>query len=180
MSKRRLLEYVRHADRFGTELVFETAAGVGEPRPNLTITELVTLARSLTQLDPRFDPARPDKLVELAGANVERAYRGRIAPVLDALRAPRPTSAGRACEICGKPIAGRADRRTCTTKCRRALSRAGGAGPFARPTVTFTDTHDVTVEPRPGVTPTSRKYSGFSDRNGGVRKSREVPAGAVR
>jgi hypothetical protein len=39
--------YVRHAERFGVGLVFETAPGLGEPEPALTVGELVRLARRL-------------------------------------------------------------------------------------------------------------------------------------
>jgi hypothetical protein len=145
---------VRHAERFGIELVFETALGLGEPEPDLTVGELIRLARRLKAIDPKFDAAKPDKLVELAGADVEVAYLERLQPVLYALSVPAPTRAGRACEMCGRSIAGRSDRRTCSKRCREKLRRAGGVGPFSRPAVAVSGEDDPRVAVRTSVAPT--------------------------
>jgi hypothetical protein len=174
--RRTLPQYMLHAKRFGVELVFETAAGFGRPSANLTITQLAKLARCLHELDPAFDAGRPDKLVKLADAETRQSYLERVAPVLDQLQAPCPTRAGRACEVCGRPIGGRADRRTCSPRCRRALAREGGIGAFTRPLVTPTGAQDVGVTPRPRVTPMPHGNAGFGDRNGRSRRSREVAA----
>jgi predicted nucleic acid-binding Zn ribbon protein len=156
-----LERYVRHAERFGVELVFETAAGLGKPEAELTVAELVDLARRMKAIDAKVDPAKPDKLVALAGAGVEAAYRERLSVVLDHI-APRRcvacgkplaadseervcssslcrtvllrvegTIAGRCCEWCGRAIVGRTDRRTCSKTCRQRLARSGGRGPFS-------------------------------------------------
>ncbi len=122
--------YLRHAERFGVELVFETAAWLAEPEPGLTVDELVDLVRRLKAIDARFDAAKPDKLVELAGVEVRDAYRERVAPVL---AAPAPMPAGRCCEWSGRPIAGHAHRRTCSPRCRRRLARADGRRPAYAP-----------------------------------------------
>jgi hypothetical protein len=45
-------------------------------------------------------------------------------------RGPRPATAARKCEWCGVAISGHAHRRTCSTKHRVALHRAGGVGPY--------------------------------------------------
>ena len=79
--------YAQHAERFGSELVFETAAGLGLSDGEFTITELIALARRLQVINPKFSPARPDPLVELSGVEFSDAYHDRIAPVLDALAA---------------------------------------------------------------------------------------------
>jgi hypothetical protein len=179
MNTSSLPAYVRHAERFGVELVFESAAGLGESSANLTSTQLVELARRLAALDPAFKPGRPDGLVALADAEVRQTYLARIAPVLDQLRAPKPTRTGRACEVCGGPVAGRTDRRTCSPKCRRALARAGRIGAFSRPGVTPTDDRDAPVGPRRSVTPTPLCDADSPARNGGSGSSREVaPTGS--
>lgn len=199
MTKASAVErYVRHAERFGVELVFETAAGLGEREPDLTAIELVTLARRLKAIYPNFDPAKPDAFVETTGAGdvrlpddfasadadkrdayrreqAKRRYLDRIAPVLDALGAPAPTSARRVCEWCGKAIAGRVDRRTCSPAHRKALDRAGGVGPFSRLDVTPTSEVDQSPGPARFVTPTARKQGRFEAENRGEAESREVP-----
>ena len=106
-SKSSLVEYVTHAEKFGVELVFETAAGLGESRPNLPITRLVILARRLAELDPKFRASRPDQLVELADSEVRQAYFGRVAPVLDQLGAPRPAARVVPVRCAGRPVSGR-------------------------------------------------------------------------
>jgi hypothetical protein len=73
--------YARCAERFGFELVFETAAGLGRSRAELSVIELVDLARRLKSIDARFDPGKPDKLVGAAGVEPRGAYLERIAPV---------------------------------------------------------------------------------------------------
>lgn len=183
--------YAQHAERFGSELVFETAAGLGLSDGEFTITELIALARRLQVIDPKFSPARPDPLVELTGVEFSDAYHDRIAPVLDALAAlvptPRPpvpvsSAAGRRCEWCGKAIAGRAGRRTCSPAHRRALARAGGQGPYSRGVSVTSETETTygshppengaichTYTPDPQVTLESRFL--------GVGGFREVPAG---
>jgi hypothetical protein len=151
----------------------------------------------LKAIDPSFDPTKPDKLVEQIGAGHVRvpedfpsadpdkrdAYQReqarcrwlrRMAAVLDALAAPESRPAGRCCEVCGGPVAGRADRRTCSAKCRRALARAGRIGAFSRPAVTPTDDRDLPVGPRRNVTPTPLCDADFPARNGGSGSSREV------
>ena len=45
-------------------------------------------------------------------------------------RAPKQPAAARKCEWCGIAIAGHSNRRTCSTKHRVALHRAGGVGPY--------------------------------------------------
>jgi hypothetical protein len=53
-------DYIRQAQRFGTDLVFETAAGSVWPfRPDLNIRELGRLSLSLQKIDPgwRLPPA---------------------------------------------------------------------------------------------------------------------------
>ena len=194
-----LESYLRHAERFGVELVFETAVGLGEREPDLTVGELVTLARRLRAIDARFDPAKPDQLVELAGAghvsvpddfpsadSDERySYQRKqsrlrwleqIASVLDAFGTPLPTSAARCCEWCGKAIAGRADRHTCSPTCRKRLDRAGGVGPFSSPDVTPTGGDDSRVASGPTVTPTPGQNGRFEGENPGVGDVREVVA----
>jgi hypothetical protein len=184
--------YIRHAERFGVELVFETAVDDG-----FTIAQLIKLARQLKTIDVKFDPARPDRLIELAGAGhvripddfpssdpdkrhayqreqARRLWLDQIAPVLDALEAPAPTSAVRVCEWCGKAIAGRANRRTHSASCRRALARAGGVGPFTTPDVIATGQDDLRVGPGGIVTPTSHEQRGFETENRGVGDFREV------
>jgi hypothetical protein len=63
-----LERYVRHAERFGVELVFETAAGLGAPfsTANVTVTSdpdrRVGLARSVTptaRKQRRSEPRNP-------------------------------------------------------------------------------------------------------------------------
>jgi hypothetical protein len=39
-----------------------------------------------------------------------------------------PNAGGRSCEVCGKPISGYANRKTCSTACRVALHRRGKTG----------------------------------------------------
>jgi hypothetical protein len=166
--------YVRHAERFGVELVFETALGLGEPRPELTVGELVRLGRRLKTIDPNFDAAKPDTLVELAGADVEAAYLERLRPVLDALSVPAPTRAGRACEWCGRSIAGRADRRTCSKRCREALRRANSVGAFSRPAVALSGEDDLRVVLCESVALTSHEQRGFETKKRGGLEFREV------
>lgn len=189
--------YCRHAERFGVELVFETACGLGDPAAELTVTALVELARCLKVIDPRFDPGRPDQLVELIGAghmcvaddfpsndpDKRYAYQRdqarcrwleQIAPVTDALATPAPTRAGRVCEWCGTAIAGRADRRTCSSTRRKALDRSGGAGPFSRPDVTPSAKFDPPVAPGRNVTSTPREHGRFRGEKPGVRELREL------
>ncbi len=170
--------YVQHAERFGVELVFETAAGLGQVKSDLTTIELVTLARRLKAIYPKFNVARPDQLVELSSPEVRAAYLDRIAPVLDQLGTPVPTSASRCCEWCGKSIAGRSDRRTCSAGHRKALDRAGGVGLFSRPDVTPTDRFDLSVALRPDVTPTAHEHGRFEGEKQGHGEFRKVPAGA--
>jgi hypothetical protein len=109
---------------------------------------------------------------------VRQKYFARIAPVLDQLRAPRPPRTSRACEVCGAPIGGRRDRRTCSPKCRRALARAGRIGAFSGPCVTPTSDRDQRAGPRRSVTPTPLCDADSPARNGGSGSSREV-AGRV-
>lgn len=168
--------YVRHAERFGTELVFETAVGLGAPRAELTVIELVALARRLQAIDPRWNPTRPDQLVERSGAVFRDAYLDRIVPVLDACAAPRPTSASRRCEWCGRAVAGRADRRTCSPACRKRLNRASDVGPFSRPEVTPTGGGDLRVGPGRPVTRTPRQQKRFEGENRGGGDFQEVAA----
>jgi hypothetical protein len=174
-----LERYVRHAERFGVELVFETAAGLGAPDADLTIGELVQLARRLIAIDARFDSARPDKLVELSGAETRVAYLERIPPVLDALRTPAPASTGRCCEWCGNAIAGRADRRTCSGAHREALRRDGGLGPFSTAHVTVASDPGLRVGLDRSVTPRGHKQRLGDPENRGGPDFREVSAGAV-
>jgi hypothetical protein len=166
--------YVQHAERFGVDLVFETAAGLGTPDADLTVGELVQLARRLRAIDARFDGARPDKLVELSVTETRVAYLERIAPVLDALRAPVPTSASRVCEWCGRAIAGRTDRRTHSPACRKALERAGGIGPFTRPAAAASGQDDLRVGLAGSVTPMPRRDGLNPSRKRGVGDCREV------
>lgn len=168
--------WVRHAERFGVELVFETALGLGAGAPELSAVELVELARRLKAIDPRFNPARPDNFIELAGAEVRAAYLERLTAVLDPLGAPAPTRAGRACEWCGRSVAGRANRRTCSPACRKRLDRADGIGPFSRPDVTPSDEGGLRVAPGRFVTPTPREHGRFETENRGVGDFREVAA----
>jgi hypothetical protein len=81
-------------------------------------------------------------------------YARLVATILDAASTPSPTTALRPCEWCGRPNVGRSDRRTCTPRCRRALARARGVGPFSRPSVTPTWTPDLDHSPRRSVAPT--------------------------
>jgi hypothetical protein len=166
-------QYQRHAEKFGVALVFETAAGLGRPDADLTVGELVDLARRLKVIDPTFTPGRLDPLVKLADAEVKLAYLRRIAPVLDALATPLSQS-GRCGEVCGGPISGRADRRTCSNRCREALRRGGGVGPFSRPEATFTGRSDPRVGPRESVTLTPLCKADSRRRNRGSGTSREV------
>lgn len=175
-ARKRSDRYATHAERFGVELVFETAAGLGALCAELTAVELVTLGRRLRAIDPKFDPARPDQLVELSAREIRDAYLDRIAPVLDALATPAPTSAGRSCEWCGKAIAGRADRRTCSGAHREALRRAGGVGPFSRPQVSPRTEPELRVGLREVVTLTARRQRPFQPENRGVGSFREVSA----
>jgi hypothetical protein len=185
--------YVRHAELYGVELVFETAVEGG-----LTIVELVNLARRLKAIDLKFDsPARPDQLIELAGAGQVRVpddfpsagpdkrhayqrqqarlgYLERVGGVLDALGAPAPTSAVRCCEWCGKAIAGRVDRRTCSGAHREALRRAGGVGPFSRPDVRPTADPDLRVGLAESVTPTAHEIRRSEAESRGVGDFRGV------
>jgi hypothetical protein len=203
--------FIRHAERFGVEEVLEAAAGAYGGKPELPVAELVTLARRLRELDPKFDPAKlfPDlgtdrlrailaerdalhermtfderertqrnvdrrnHLDELLRASVRRA---RLKPVLDVLATPEPTPAGRGCEWCGQAIGGRADRRTCSPKCRRALQRAGGAGPFSRPEGTPTSEPDLGIVPSRSVTPTPHSRAKNPAPKRGVSTSHEVSA----
>jgi hypothetical protein len=170
-----LERYVRHAERFGVELVFETAAGLGRATADLTGAELVDLARRLRTISAHFDPGGPDKLVGLAGVEIRAAYLERVGPVLDALRTPTPTRAGRCCEWCGKAIAGRRDRRTCSGAHREALRRAGGVGPFTPRDVTPTNVSGRSITPDESVTPRAHEQGRFELRNRGGGDFREVP-----
>ena len=51
-------------------------------------------------------------------------------------------TANRPCEWCGVAISGYSNKRTHSDRCRKALQRAGGKGPFSRPDVTPSDTPD--------------------------------------
>ena len=168
-----LKRYARRAERFGVELVFETAAGLAEPEPGLTVGELVDLARRLDAIDARFDAAKPDRLVEFVGVEVRDAYHERIAPVLDALAAPAPTRAARCCEWCGRPIAGHAHRRTCSPRCRRRRARADGVGPFTRPG----GKSDLSIAPDRNVPLLADEQGGLWAEDGGEPSFREVSAG---
>jgi len=58
---RHLDGYVRQAERFGAELVFDTAAGLTWPfRAHLSIRELGYLALRLRNLDPAWRLPKPD------------------------------------------------------------------------------------------------------------------------
>lgn len=53
--RRPLDRYERHAQRFGTEMVWETAAGlVGPEPPDLTVRELGALSLYLQRIDPAW------------------------------------------------------------------------------------------------------------------------------
>ena len=170
--------YVAHAERFGVELVFETAAGLGEPTSKLPVVELVNLARRLKAIDTKFNAAKPDKLVKDAGVEVQSAYLARIAPALDALGAPAPTLAGRCCEWCGAAIAGHRQRRTCSPRCRKALARAGGIGPFSAPDVTVSTRSDQSIVPRPNVTLLPHDEAVFGRKSRGLRAFAKFPSTA--
>jgi hypothetical protein len=96
--------------------------------------------------------------------------------VLDVLGAPAPTSAARCCEWCGKAIAGRADRRTCSGAHREALRRAGGVGPFSAANATVTSDPDLRVGLARPVTHMPRQQRRFETQNPGVSDFREVSA----
>src|SRR5207248_10130655 len=53
--------YVRHAERFGTYMLYEVAAGLVWPfKPDLTTLELARLSLRLQELDPKWRlPKRP-------------------------------------------------------------------------------------------------------------------------
>jgi hypothetical protein len=94
-------EWVTYARRFGADMVLETAKQEG-----LSAEDLDQLAHELRKLDPQYRSPRRHK----PGPR------------------PRPTihaerQAGTACAHCGRPLAGRADRRTCSVACRVALKR---------------------------------------------------------
>lgn len=195
--------YVRHAEHHGTEQVFETAAGLGvdvtpDTKPALTIVELINLARRLKQLDPAwrfpdlYEPhveggevrhfdngvvVVPDGLNYHTRRQIaERGQRREqfLAPVLDAIATPAPVPAGRVCERCGRAIAGRSDRRTCSKACREALRRARGVGAFSRPRVAPTEGSDPSIAPRRTVAPTPPSRAGNDRENRGVWTFREA------
>jgi hypothetical protein len=66
-------QYVRHAERFGGELVFETAGGLVWPfKPDLSIRQLGALSMRLQRLDPTWRlPKAEDGKFEVRG--VDRA-----------------------------------------------------------------------------------------------------------
>jgi len=127
--------YVSHAEHFGVELVFETAAGLGRGAPELPVEQLAELARRLKAIDPKFNPAHPTP-IDSQATWPQDAYLQRVGAAL-AVRAPAPARAGRCCEWCGKVFYGRTNRRTCSAAHRSALSRAGGVGAFSEPNATL-------------------------------------------
>jgi hypothetical protein len=77
MSRDTMARYVRHAERFGTEMVYETAGGLTWPfAPELGVRELGALSLHLQRLDPRWRPPNGPDVVELRGVDrVELAER---------------------------------------------------------------------------------------------------------
>jgi hypothetical protein len=98
---------------------------------------------------------------------------------------PPPARAARCCEVCGRAIAGYANRRTCSPKCRRALARGGGLGMFSASRFAEPDQRNVshlrepdpTIGPSRSVTPLPYEQRGFEAENRGVGDFREVAAG---
>lgn len=176
-------DYVRHAERFGVELVFETAAGFGgfapfDGVPDLTIDELVTLGRRLRELDAKFNPAKPDRIVKLAGSG--RSHARNITPALERLATPEPTMAARTCEWCGVAIAGRSDRRTHSAKCKKALQRAGGIGPFTRPEAGHSAGSDRSIAGTRSVPFTPDEHGDRGGENRGVSEFPELSPEVLR
>jgi hypothetical protein len=108
-------QYVRHAQRFGLELVFETAAGLNEPQP-LNNADLMTLARRLARIEPSFSPLRLDPWA----VRQDPKLRARIERVFGSERSGKTT---RHCVICGRVISGRIDRQTCSPAHQKRLQR---------------------------------------------------------
>jgi hypothetical protein len=94
-------DWVAYARKHGTDMVVRTARQGGLPP-----ADVERLVAELRTLDPKFKPPR-------------RGRRGRPARS----KIPAADQAGRVCEHCGRPVTGRADRRTCSTACRVALKR---------------------------------------------------------
>jgi hypothetical protein len=122
-----LREYVRHAERFGTESVYETAAG------DLTRADLFALAEHLRRLDRRWRMP-PEQEVEKVAYPVKWADQmacssrrfvtnpGGEGETLD----PRFRNALGACGGCGKSLSlyGEGRRRKfCSSACRQAAYR---------------------------------------------------------
>lgn len=106
--------YVRHAQRYGLELVFETALGFNDAP--LSDGDLMTLARRLVSVDQNFNPRKLD-------ASVVR-QRPDIQERVDRIFGTGSTSrATRRCVICGKAIHGRSDRQTCSPAHQKRLQR---------------------------------------------------------
>lgn len=76
-------KYLKHARLYGAELVFETALGFGQSRPEMDKRELRQLAAGLRGLYKNFDPKKPDELVLLASPEVRDVYFERLGRVFD-------------------------------------------------------------------------------------------------
>jgi hypothetical protein len=111
----------------GIELDAEAIAALAVPFP----AELVRGVAAALEFTP--DRALAERCARIVCA------RGRYAKTVAAVLAASSTPRGRArsCEVCGVPIVGRSDRRTCSAECRKRLSRARRperpSGPLSRP-----------------------------------------------
>jgi hypothetical protein len=122
-----LREYIRHAKRFGTEAVYETAAG------DLTRAELAALAEHLRRLDGKWrmpqereveKVAYPAKWADQMACSSRRFVTNRGGEGED-LDHPFRNAAG-TCKGCGKAVSaygvGRR-RKFCSPACRQAAYR---------------------------------------------------------
>jgi hypothetical protein len=107
--------YVRHAQRFGLELVFETAAGFNNSQ-SMSDADLMTLARRLARVEPSFSPLRLDRWA----LRQDPALASRVERVFGSERSGKTT---RHCVICGRAISGRIDRQTCSPAHQKRLQR---------------------------------------------------------
>ena len=115
--------YFEHARRYGIEGVLETAAEeLGEHQLERLRGQLLDKLGIRSKRPQTTPPPQPESVTKTRNRPI-------VHPTPERVQTGRPVQieSGRKCAICGKGLGGRhSHAKTCSTRCRVALHRAGG------------------------------------------------------